>query len=1402
MKPKNYFCAAMCLLFGIPSAVILIYCGEKFWGIVFLVYSLLGIYFHTIEIMLKNRHPKQASDLNRIRSSEREKAGSMAYEKYMTFFCSLNMPRKVESVYELPDIPDGINIASSNDTIAYNVWIADKKLVLCRFIGYGINFDTKQANDPKYIDTMIDSGNLVTRIELCDVVHYKLEGSLEKEYKISGGGGGEISVAGALTGKMMFGNTGAIIGSRTPIEPVKSKLIKHDTRVVVLTYVEEDVEKEKYFRPAALNAFDNIMMEKNFEVIKEIKRKKIISTAIGDTVPTKVEDGKKYFDKGVEAYNRNDYVRAIVEYSHAIKLQPEYAEAYNNRGEAYYAKGQHDLAIADYSQAIKLKPYNYESLNNRGVVYRIKGQYDLSIIDHSQAIELRADYAKAYQNRGVSFYLSNKFVHAIADYSNALKYEPNCSYTYYLRGSTYFYIGEFDNSIADLTHTINLDPANADAYDNRGGAYVKINEFALAIQDFDKAIELKPNSANTFCNRGVAHGEKGEYLQSIDDLSNSIILEANNHRAYINRGKVYCTLGQYNEAIGDYTQAIKLKPDCALTYFHRSSALISIDQLKLSMEDLSQAIILKHDYFDAYMNRGKLFFINSQYDKAISDYDQAVELNSADSNAFFSRGSAYRHMGQHEQAISDFSRAIELKPDYCDAYINRGISYYYLADIEKAIADYSQALRQKPECAEAYFNRGIAFGENGQYDQSIEDLNLAIKLKPDYLDAHVYRGYAYYCQKKCDEALIDYDNAICLNDDYAITYYYRGFAYKKMGRLSEAITDWLVVRNLDDELFAKLSEEDKAACDEAIYHDSETEQSLGSKQDDHAPVHVRYNSKIVYDFLVENGGGVCDECLSELTGITPSQQINLICRKLTKRQIIYRSVKKNICSVCGSRKLLNSSEVIDNMKSDSSSISNGISSGSAVDVHMSKIFEYLEKNEQSSFCDECLASVIGIHQSAINPMCRTMAEEELINRSTTRGLCSGCQSKRILNTYYDEANDPGLVSDVADIDYSDSQKYYEITRIDETNCSPVAPSTTVAISTTPKDADKCHKIFLISCVLKKRKNVTKAKDMYISDYFKKMWEYAQLQKPDKIFILSAKYGLLSPEDEIAPYEVTLKKMTDREVAMWSQNVLEKLRTICDLERDSFTVLAGTTYHKYISRYLKNIEIPMDGLTFGRCLQWLKGKISEGGTCEQIHRGLSKLPRYRYPFDLAGIPFHQNGVYVLYQAGEFAHGGDRIVRIGSHSGQDNLIKRLTEHFVVENKDRSIFRKNIGRCLLNKVNSEYLSIWEIDNTASFSNQANSDKRNLEFENSLEKDISTILRQQFSFVIIPVPSNTCLEVEKKLIATVNECNVCKASASWIGKYSNKPKIASGKLWQEQHLFGQAFASYDEFLKLTNVG
>jgi hypothetical protein len=133
-------------------------------------------------------------------------------------------------------------------------------------------------------------------------------------------------------------------------------------------------------------------------------------------------------------------------------------------------------------------------------------------------------------------------------------------------------------------------------------------------------------------------------------------------------------------------------------------------------------------------------------------------------------------------------------------------------------------------------------------------------------------------------------------------------------------------------------------------------------------------------------------------------------------------------------------------------------------------------------------------------------------------------------------------------------------------------------------------IVLITCVKKKRDFRCKAEDLYISPFFKKNLAYAKSLNPDKIFILSAKYGLLHLDSEIDTYDLTLNSFKTEELKNWAEGTLQQLKYETDLNMDKFIFLAGDRYRKFLLPRLENYEIPFKGLGIGKQLQFLKSKI--------------------------------------------------------------------------------------------------------------------------------------------------------------------------------------------------------------------
>jgi hypothetical protein len=96
-------------------------------------------------------------------------------------------------------------------------------------------------------------------------------------------------------------------------------------------------------------------------------------------------------------------------------------------------------------------------------------------------------------------------------------------------------------------------------------------------------------------------------------------------------------------------------------------------------------------------------------------------------------------------------------------------------------------------------------------------------------------------------------------------------------------------------------------------------------------------------------------------------------------------------------------------------------------------------------------------------------------------------------------------------------------------------------------------MFLVSCVAAKRSAAAPARDLYISDWFQKARAYVEKQG-DPWFILSAKHGLVRPDQVLQPYELTLNNMAAKERRAWAQRVLEALGVVAAEEPDPGLIL--------------------------------------------------------------------------------------------------------------------------------------------------------------------------------------------------------------------------------------------------------
>jgi lipoprotein NlpI len=112
-----------------------------------------------------------------------------------------------------------------------------------------------------------------------------------------------------------------------------------------------------------------------------------------------------YFWRGHAWRNRDNFQRAIADFTEAIRLNPKYLAAYGWRGTLLVDTGDYNGAVANYTDAIKIFPDDDYLFGSRGYAHFYRGDFPASAGDLRGAIQLHR-IARHNEDRVPMLYLA------------------------------------------------------------------------------------------------------------------------------------------------------------------------------------------------------------------------------------------------------------------------------------------------------------------------------------------------------------------------------------------------------------------------------------------------------------------------------------------------------------------------------------------------------------------------------------------------------------------------------------------------------------------------------------------------------------------------------------------------------------------------------------------------------------------------------------------------------------------------------------------------------------------------------------------------------------------------------------------------------------------------------------
>ncbi len=210
------------------------------------------------------------------------------------------------------------------------------------------------------------------------------------------------------------------------------------------------------------------------------------------------------------------------------KISEEFLNDYSfvRAGNEFFKAGDTDNAIQEYSRALELNPNNAEAHLRLGfLMYNARKMYKEGMEHYNQALKANPSDPRIHHDLGMALLHQRQFDQAIKHLSEALRGMPNGLDKQYNPVGMHFslalafsYAGRSDEAITHFSEVIRLNPKNAPAHYRLAMAMAGQRDLAGSLKHYAVAVQLKPEidtSPRLHDLLGINYARAGRFQEAI-----------------------------------------------------------------------------------------------------------------------------------------------------------------------------------------------------------------------------------------------------------------------------------------------------------------------------------------------------------------------------------------------------------------------------------------------------------------------------------------------------------------------------------------------------------------------------------------------------------------------------------------------------------------------------------------------------------------------------------------------------------------------------------------------------------------------------------------------------------------------------------------------------------------------
>jgi len=391
-----------------------------------------------------------------------------------------------------------------------------------------------------------------------------------------------------------------------------------------------------------------------------------------------------------EAESRNDFPKAVEQYSLVVKAMPSSAEMQSNLGVVLYFAGDKQRSLEVFERAMQIDPNLLVPHLFSGFALFQLSQPARSAQQLERAIHLRGGDPMAHLWLGYAYLSLGKVSEATSQLQIASNLKPDDPDVWYALGQAYLRAGQ---EATEKLLSVSADGGRL--WQLTAEQYLMRGDRTEAVKLFEGAAERRPDLADvrqsiTQLGGSIPASTRVEspaqrstedrlYHQAHEDESKAEAafgrisqIAPDSYRAHQVMGNAFAAQGQSDEAIKEYRAALAMKPDLPELHAAIGNNLLRVAKPQEALEEFREELALQPFSASACEGVGRVLVSLGRDDEASEVLNRALKLDRPPLET-------YRLLGKIELRRRNYPKAIELLTHYVTQDPGDSTTWYLLA---------------------------------------------------------------------------------------------------------------------------------------------------------------------------------------------------------------------------------------------------------------------------------------------------------------------------------------------------------------------------------------------------------------------------------------------------------------------------------------------------------------------------------------------------------------------------------------------------------------------------------------------------------------------------------------------------------------------------------------------------